>query len=126
MDTIRINDLNDTALSFNFPAGHIGLRGLLIGTIRDTRNRINGSIILSDKAAGTDFTTEDGEIISLLAAQSSVALTSAENFEREHIVAETLQASLLPSAPVRDDMDVGLLYRSAGMQGRVGGDFYDF
>lgn len=126
MDTIRIVDLNDTALSFNFPAGHIGLRGLLIGTIRDTRNRIKGSIILSDKVKGTNFTTEDSEIISLLSAQSSVALTSAENFEREHNVAETLQASLLPSAPVRNDMDVGLLYRSAGMQGRVGGDFYDF
>lgn len=125
-DTVRIANLDDLEKQFRFPAGHLKLRGLLIGTIRGTRSQIRGNIMLSDKINEADFTPEDEEIISLLAAQSSVALTSAENFEREHYVAETLQASLLPPVPARDDMEVGLLYRSAGLQGRVGGDFYDF
>ncbi|RJQ42329.1 MAG: PAS domain S-box protein [Gaiellales bacterium] len=108
------------------PAGHIGLRGLLAGVIRDTKGRARGLFMLSDKAEGSEFTSSDEEIISLLAAQSSVALVSAENFEREHVVAETLQDALLPEPPSRDDIDVGLLYQSAGQLGKVGGDFYDF
>ncbi|MFA6001183.1 MAG: SpoIIE family protein phosphatase [Thermoleophilia bacterium] len=122
-DGVRISDtggLND------FPEGHLDLRGLLIGTIRDTRGRVRGSFMLSDKAAGENFTPEDEEIITLLAAQSSVALVSAENFEREHSIAETLQSTLLPEVPIRDDVEVGLLYKSAGPVGKVGGDFYDF
>ena len=122
-DGVRIGD---TGSMKNFPDGHLGLRGLLTGTIRDTRGRVRGSFMLSDKAAGENFTSEDEEIISLLAAQSSVALVSAENFEREHSIAETLQSTLLPEVPIRDDVEVGLLYKSAGPVGKVGGDFYDF
>ncbi|MFA5801974.1 MAG: SpoIIE family protein phosphatase [Thermoleophilia bacterium] len=122
-DGVRIPD---TGGLDDFPEGHLNLRGMLIGTIRDTRGRVRGSFMLSDKAAGGNFTPEDEEIISLLAAQSSVALVSAENFEREHSIAETLQSTLLPEVPVRDDVEVGLLYRSAGPIGKVGGDFYDF
>jgi len=108
------------------PAGHVGLRGLLIGKLRDTRGNILGYFLLSDKEGGADFTSEDEELISLLAAQSSVALVSADSFEKEHRVAESLQAALLPKPPVRDDVEVGLLYKSAGAYGKVGGDFYDF
>jgi PAS domain S-box-containing protein len=108
------------------PDGHLPLRELLIGTIRDTKGRVLGHFLLSDKADGAAYTDEDREIISLLAAQSSVALVSAENFEREHLVAESLQKALLPDALIRDDLEIGLLYQSAGPMGKVGGDFYDF
>ena len=107
------------------PVGHIRLQGLLIGTLRDTRGRIIGHFLLSDKENG-NFTAEDEEVISLLAAQSSVALVSAESFAKEHHVAEALQSALLPGIPDRDDIEVGLLYRSMGKYGKVGGDFYDF
>ena len=125
-DVARINDLAKLPRTLNLPEGHLNLRELLIGTLRDTRGAIMGHFMLSDKAGGEKFTSQDEEIISLLAAQSSVALVSAENFEREHYVAETLQSALLPQAPIRDDMEVGLLYRSSGRYGKVGGDFYDF
>ena len=108
------------------PVGHITLRGLLIGTLRDTHGKILGHFMLSDKDGGGDFSAEDEEVISLLAAQSSVALVSAESFAKEHVVAEALQTALLPEIPDRDDVEVGLLYRSSGKYGRVGGDFYDF
>lgn len=125
-DTVRIPDLGDPRLSFRFPAGHLGLEGLIVGTIRGIKGQVRGYFVLSTKAGGERFTDEDEEIISLLAAQSSVALISAENFEREHTVAETLQTALLPEAPLRDDLEAGLLYHSAGPHSKVGGDFYDF
>lgn len=122
-DATKIADTSNLDM---LPAAHIHLRGLLIGSLRDTRGRPMGYFMLSDRADGSDFTSEDEELIALLAAQSSVALVSADNFEKEHRVAETLQAALLPPVPKRDDVEVGLLYRSAGSFGKVGGDFYDF
>ncbi len=110
----------------NLPDGHLELRGLMIGALRDTKGRARGHFLLSDKADEAEFTPEDEEVIALLAAQSSVALVSAENLEREHVVAESLQDALLPEPPVRDDLEVGLLYQSAGPFGKIGGDFYDF
>ncbi|MBI5870770.1 MAG: SpoIIE family protein phosphatase [Actinobacteria bacterium] len=122
-DATRIADTSGLEM---LPVGHISLRGLLVGTLRDTRGRTLGHFMLSEKSGGGEFTSEDEELIALLAAQSSVALVSAESFGREHRVAETLQAALLPAVPERDDVEVGLLYRSAGSYGKVGGDFYDF
>lgn len=110
----------------NLPDGHLELNGLIIGALRDTKRRALGYFMLSEKANGAEFTAEDEEIISLLAAQSSVALISAENLEREHVVAQSLQSALLPDPPLRDDLQVGLLYQSAGALGKIGGDFYDF
>lgn len=122
-DVIRFGE--DTTFEA-LPDGHLALRGLIIGIIRDTLGRMKGFFMLSDKVDGAEFNAADEEIITLLAAQSSVALVSAENFEREHVVAETLQSALLPDPPHREDIDVGLLYQSAGALGRIGGDFYDF
>ena len=125
-DVLRIRGFEKLSRPLSLPEGHPGLRGLLVGTLRDTHGAVIGHFMLSNKAGGEEFSVQDEEIIALLAAQSSVALLSAETFEREHFVAETLQSALLPQVPVRDDMEVGLLYRSSGRYGRVGGDFYDF
>jgi serine phosphatase RsbU (regulator of sigma subunit) len=122
-DVIRLSDLSGLR---QLPEGHMTLQGLIVATLRDTQGKIRGHFMLTGKADGIEFTQEDEQIISLLAAQSSVALASVENFEREHHVAESLQTALLPETPVRNDVEVGLLYRSAGPYGRVGGDFYDF
>ena len=46
--------------------------------------------------------------------------------ERARVLAETLQASLIPPAPPRiPGVDVGAAYRPAGSGAEVGGDFYD-
>ena len=124
-ESFRINDFSRLDQQPNFPEGHLDLDGLLVGVLRNTRGQARGYLMLSTKASG-GFTGEDKEIISLLAAQSSVALISSENFEKEHLVAESLQAALLPGKPVHEKVEVGILYRSASRYGRVGGDFYDF
>ncbi|MBE3068017.1 MAG: SpoIIE family protein phosphatase, partial [Chloroflexi bacterium] len=125
-ESMRIAQIHESDQKLGLPAGHLDLRGLLVGTILDTRGQVKGLFMLSDKANGERFTLQDEDIISLLAAQSSVALISAENFEREHYVAEALQSTLLPAVPQRDDVEIGLLYQSSGPYGKVGGDFYDF
>ncbi len=122
-DSTRLADVDGLDM---LPVGHIQLRGLLIGTLRDMRGSVTGHFMLSDKRGGEAFTSEDEDVISLLAAQSSVALVSAESFAKEHLVAEALQSALLPGVPDRGDVEVGLLYRSSGQHGKVGGDFYDF
>ena len=122
-DVLRLAELS--ALQ-PLPPGHLHLRGLMVATIRDFRGGVRGYFMLTDKAGDSDFTDDDEEVIALLAAQCSVALTSVENFEREHYVAETLQEALLPEKPAREDIEVGLLYRSASRYAKVGGDFYDF
>ncbi|MCL4474208.1 MAG: SpoIIE family protein phosphatase [Actinobacteria bacterium] len=124
-DSARIS-FDDLEKPLELPDGHIELNGLLIGVLRGIRGRMVGYFMMSHKAGGVEFTVEDEEMISLLAAQSSVALISTENFEREHEVADTLQNALLPDIPVRDDLEVGLIYRSASSYSRLGGDFYDF
>ncbi|MHB1390922.1 MAG: MASE3 domain-containing protein [Thermoleophilia bacterium] len=123
---MRIAQIHNTVENLELPAGHLNLQGLLVGNILDTRGQVKGLFMLSDKAEHDGFTSQDEDIISLLAAQSSVALISAENFEREHYVAEALQSTLLPAIPQRDDVEIGLLYQSSGPYGTVGGDFYDF
>lgn len=125
-NVIRIPGFTKGDAEPHLPEGHPRIRGLLIGELTDARRRTLGYFLLSNKAGGTDFNPEDEEIISLLASQSSVALWSAENFEREHFVAQTLQSSLLPEVPDHQKVEVGLKYRSASKVGKIGGDFYDF
>jgi sigma-B regulation protein RsbU (phosphoserine phosphatase) len=52
--------------------------------------------------------------------------SAEESEERARVLAETLQASLIPPAPPRiPGVDVGAAYRPAGSGAEVGGDFYD-
>lgn len=122
---VRINYADDSGPE-DLPKGHVELENILLAGLRDMRGRIKGHILLGNKPTGDGFSQDDEEVISLLAAQGLVALTSAESFEAEHTVAETLQDSLLPEIPEREGLDVGLLYESSSRQARVGGDFYDF
>lgn len=72
------------------------------------------------------FDAGERNLLEALAAQCAVALTRAQLYEREHTVAQTLQASLLP----RDlpkipglDLDARLNAGAPGIE--VSGDFYD-
>src|SRR3954471_10810166 len=65
----------------------VGLTG------RDGRDL--GLICVAEKFDG-DFTDKDHAILVQLAQMASVAIENAQLFEREHLIAETLQRSLLP------------------------------
>lgn len=66
------------------------------------------------------------EQIQLLTREQRLMLR-AEFLERERMIAETLQESLIPAeTPPIPGLDVGVYYASATQQARVGGDLYDF
>lgn len=72
------------------------------------------------------FDPGERALLESLAAQCAVALARAQLYEREHMVAQTLQASLLPREVPKIpglDLDARLNAGAPGIE--VGGDFYD-
>ena len=68
-----------------------------------------------------DFDDDERALLLALASQSAVALARAQLYEREHAVAQTLQASLLPRAlPAIEGLDMAARLRggSAGRRRR--------
>jgi GAF domain-containing protein len=69
---------------------------------------------------------DDVEALSVLAAQSAMAIENAQSFERQQRVARSLQDGLLTTEmPPLGQYSVGAVYEPAGADAEVGGDFYD-
>jgi len=72
------------------------------------------------------FDADERALLLALASQSAVALARAQLYEREHAVAHTLQASLLPRAlPEIEGLDLAGRLEAGAPDVDVGGDFYD-
>jgi PAS domain S-box-containing protein len=72
------------------------------------------------------FDAGERDLLEALATQCAVALARAQLYEREHAVAQTLQASLLPRAlPDIPGLDLAARLRGGTPGLEVGGDFYD-
>jgi hypothetical protein len=68
----------------------------------------------------------DADALDRFAHMAGVAIENALVFEREHRLAVTLQRSLLPSdLMVPEGLAVAVRYVPAGLDGEVGGDWYD-
>lgn len=69
---------------------------------------------------------DDVEALSVLAAQSAMAIENAQRFERQQRVARSLQDGLLTTEmPKMGECTVGAVYEPAGGEAEIGGDFYD-
>ena len=69
---------------------------------------------------------DDVEALSVLAAQSALAIENAQRFERQRRVARSLQDGLLTTEmPELGECSVGAVYEPAGGEADVGGDFFD-
>jgi serine phosphatase RsbU (regulator of sigma subunit)/PAS domain-containing protein len=72
------------------------------------------------------FDAGERDLLEALATQCAVALARAQLYEREHAVAQTLQASLLPRAlPEIPGLDLAARLHGGTPGLEVGGDFYD-
>jgi serine phosphatase RsbU (regulator of sigma subunit) len=72
------------------------------------------------------FEAADRDLLEALAAQSAQAVARARLYEREHTVARTLQASLLPRVlPQIPGIDLAARLEAGAPGLDVGGDFYD-
>ena len=77
---LRLHDIRDDPRSVGFPPGHPPMRSFL-GVPILLRGVAYGNLYLSEKADETDFTDEDEEIVTLLAAQAAVAVENARLYE---------------------------------------------
>lgn len=72
------------------------------------------------------FDPGERALLESMATQCAVALARAQLYEREHTVAQTLQASLLPrEVPAIPGLDLDARLNAGAPGIEVGGDFYD-
>jgi signal transduction histidine kinase len=76
---LRLHDLTEDPRSVGFPPGHPSMHTFLGVQIR-LRGVAYGNLYLTEKEGG-DFTDEDEELVTLLAAQAAVALENAGLYE---------------------------------------------
>jgi signal transduction histidine kinase len=77
---LRLSNLAEDPRSIGFPPGHPPMRTFL-GVPILLRGVAYGNLYLTEKAGGGDFTEEDEELVSLLAAQAAVAVENARLYE---------------------------------------------
>ena len=85
-----------------------------------------GVIVLGRSLSRARFTETDVQMVEELGRRLAVGLANADDFAREHAIAETLQRALLPDAlPQIPGLDLAVRYLPATEGADVGGDWYD-
>jgi two-component system, NarL family, sensor histidine kinase DevS len=89
---IRLQHIVDDSRSSGFPPGHPSMTTFLGVPIR-SRDRVFGNLYLTNRRDGGEFTAEDEELISALAATASIAIENARLYEESRQRQEWLRAS---------------------------------
>ncbi len=104
----------------------VGMRAALILPMT-VGGRTIGALTLVSAESGRAFDKGDVEFAGQIAERAAIAVENARNYRARLEVARTLQSSLLPEAlPQLPGWEIAALYRPAGHESEVGGDFYDF
>ena len=127
--TLRERQLRFPLLPDNLGAGS---RGPLACLPLNVASHAFGVLVLR-YAGERNFTSDERRFLLTLADDCSQALDRARLhaetqrlYEREHHIAQTLQAGLLPAAfPEVPGLEFAAVFRAAGAGNDVGGDFYD-
>ncbi len=77
---LRLHDIADDSRSVGFPPGHPPMRTFL-GVPVVLRGEAFGNLYLTEKEGGGDFTEEDEDVTTLLAAQAAVAVENTRLYE---------------------------------------------
>jgi signal transduction histidine kinase len=77
---LRLHDLTEDPRSAGFPPNHPPMKTFL-GVPIKLRGVAYGNLYLTEKKGGADFTDEDEELVTLLAAQAAVAIENARLYE---------------------------------------------
>ena len=88
---LRLHDIADDPRSVGFPPNHPEMRTFL-GVPILLRGVAYGNLYLTEKEGGGDFTTEDQELVTLLASQTAVAIENARLFESAKRWSERLES----------------------------------
>ena len=95
---VRVSNVGSHPDSTGFPDHHPVMTSFLGAAIRHN-GRCLGNLYLADKSAGPEFTPEDENIISALAAQAAIALDNVGRYERALHSAARLE-TLINISPV--------------------------
>ncbi len=77
---LRLHELREDPRSVGFPPGHPPMKTFL-GVPIHLRGVAYGNLYLTEKDGGAEFTEEDEELVTLLAAQAAVAVENARLYE---------------------------------------------
>jgi serine phosphatase RsbU (regulator of sigma subunit) len=110
----------------------LGMRSAITVALR-ARRRVTGTLTLGVGWSGRRYRPEDARFARVLSGRVALALDNAglfSNLERavraREEIAKTLQRGLLPPAlPHIPGWSAAAMYRPAGAENEVGGDFYD-
>lgn len=78
---LRLSDIATHPLSVGFPPHHPPMKNFL-GVPIISKGEVIGSLYLTDKEGGEDFTQADQEAVAMLAAQAAVAIENARLYEQ--------------------------------------------
>lgn len=103
----------------------LGMRAALVAPMTIAGRSI-GVLSLVSAESGRSFGEEDILLAGELARRAATAVENARLYTERSSIAQTLQTSLLPDdLPVLDGWRTSVLYRPAGDENQVGGDFYE-
>lgn len=102
----------------------VGVTSWHVSPLTDAAGRLIGGFAVA--TPDDAFDAEDREIAQQLRAALTGALATLRSYAQEHLVALTLQRSMLPHAlPAPDGLRMAARYSASDAQLSVGGDFYD-
>lgn len=104
----------------------VGMRAALVVPM-SVQGRTIGTLTMVSAESGRSFDEGDLEFAAEIAVRAALAVENSRLYSERSEIARTLQNSLLPEAlPELPGWDIAALYRPAGQENEVGGDFYDF
>jgi len=103
---LRLHDLTRDSRSVGFPANHPEMRTFL-GVPVLLRGVSYGRVYLTEKLGGGDFTEEDEEVVTLVAAQAAVAIENARLYEQATRWSRQLESLNEIAAALVGEVDLG-------------------
>jgi PAS domain S-box-containing protein len=104
----------------------IGMRSAVSVPMAAAAGPPTGVISWVNAESGRVFSVADLELLEEVGRRAGIAIENARLYEERSNIARTLQRALLPPAlPEIPGFSLATLYRPAGRENWVGGDFYD-
>jgi signal transduction histidine kinase len=105
---LRLADLTTDPRSVGFPPGHPEMRSFL-GVPIAVRGVAYGNLYLAEKTGGREFTDEDEELVTLLAAQAGIAIENVRLYEAATSWSQQLESLNEVANALANETDLGTL-----------------
>ena len=112
-EPLRLADLTQHSSSVGFPENHPPMKTFLGAPIRH-RSEPVGSIFLTEKEGGEEFSEEDEEILVMFASQAAIAIVNALRHKEERRSRDQVETERRRLAALVESSPVGVLVVDAG------------